>query len=81
LVTNTHKYAFNELGGKIFISLKQKENSFILIIRDNGKGFDYEKENKSLGLKLIHSLVLQQLRGEIEMLTENSTQYTIRFSL
>jgi len=81
LVTNAHKYAFNELGGKIFISLKQKENSFILIIRDNGKGFDYKKENKSLGLKLIHSLVLQQLRGEIEMLTENSTQYTIRFSL
>ena len=81
LVTNAHKYAFDELGGQIFISLKQKEQSFTLIIRDNGKGFIYDKENKSLGLKLIDSLVTQQLRGEIEMLTENSTQYNIRFSL
>ena len=81
LVTNAHKYAFDELGGEIFISLKQKEQSFTLIIRDNGKGFIYDKENKSLGLKLIDSLVTQQLRGKIEMLTENSTQYSIKFSL
>jgi len=81
LVTNAHKYAFDELGGQIFISLKQKEQSFTLIIRDNGKGFIYDKENKSLGLKLIDSLVTQQLRGKIEMLTENSTQYSIKFSL
>jgi two-component sensor histidine kinase len=81
LVTNAHKYAFGKQGGKIFISLKQKENRFTLIIRDNGRGFIYDKENKSLGLKLIHSLVLQQLRGDIEMLTENLTQYSIRFTL
>ncbi len=81
LVTNAHKYAFDEQGGQILISLKQENQSFTLVIQDNGKGFIYDKENKSLGLKLIHSLVMQQLRGEIEMLTENSTQYTIRFSL
>ena len=81
LVTNAHKYAFNKKGGQIFIMLKQENQSFTLIIQDNGKGFIYDKENKSLGLKLIHSLVLQQLRGTVELLTENSTQYTIRFSL
>ena len=81
LVTNAHKYAFDKKGGQIFISLKQEKQSFTLIIQDNGKGFVYDKENKSLGLKLIHSLVLQQLKGEVEMQTENSTKYTIRFNL
>jgi two-component sensor histidine kinase len=81
LVTNAHKYAFDKRGGQIFVSLNQIDNSFTLIIQDNGRGFIYDKENKSLGLKLIHSLVLQQLRGTIEMSTENATQYTIKFSL
>ena len=81
LVTNAYKYAFDGEEGEIFISLQQKDGVFILILRDNGKGFVYDKESKSLGLKLIHSLVLQQLKGEIEMITKNLTQYTIRFSL
>ena len=81
LVTNAYKYAFDGRRGEIFISLKQKNNEFILIVRDNGNGFIYNKDSKSLGLKLIHSLVIQQLKGEIEMISKNLTQYTIRFSL
>jgi len=81
LVTNAYKYAFDGGGGEIFISFKQKDNRFVLRVRDNGKGFVYNNESKSLGLKLIHALVIQQLRGEIEMMTDESTQYTIRFNL
>ncbi len=81
LVTNAYKYAFNGEKGEIFISLQQKDNKFVLIVKDNGKGFVYDKESKSLGLKLIHSLVLQQLKGEIEMITKDLTQYIIRFAL
>ena len=81
LVTNAYKYAFNGEKGEIFISLNERDGKFVLVVRDNGEGFIYDKKNKSLGLKLIHSLVIQQLKGEIEMITKNLTQYTIRFSL
>ena len=81
LVTNSYKYAFSGKKGEIFISLQQQDNKFVLIVRDNGKGFVYNKNSKSLGLKLIHSLVIQQLKGEIEMITKDLTQYTIRFTL
>jgi two-component sensor histidine kinase len=81
LVTNSYKYAFENNKGTIFISLHKKMQEYILIIRDNGKGFIYDKEEKSLGLNLIHTLVSQQLKGKIEMLTEGMTQYTIRFTV
>jgi len=81
LVTNAHKYAFEGDEGEVFVSLQQKENAFTLVIRDNGKGFVYDKESKSLGLKLIRSLAQQQLHGSLKMSTDNATQYTIRFSL
>ena len=81
LVTNSYKYAFGKDKGQIIVSLYQKYDAYILIIQDSGKGFTYNQKSKSLGLKLIHSLVEQQLQGSIAMKTENLTQYTIRFTL
>jgi len=80
LVTNAYKYAFESDKGLIFISLHKKAQEYVLIIRDNGKGFVYDKEKASLGLNLIQTLVSQQLNGKIEMVTNGMTQYTIRFS-
>ncbi len=82
LVTNAYKYAFaHTQKGTINISLQQKEKAYRLIIKDDGEGFTYNKESDSLGLKLIHTLVYEQLRGEILMKTEGSTEYQIKFSL
>ena len=79
LVTNSYKYAFREQKGSIEVELHEEENSFILTIRDDGEGFVYDKNSKSLGLKLIHTLVEEQLSGNLEMNTINQTEYIIRF--
>ena len=81
LVTNSYKYAFNGPEGEIAIDLYQIKKQYILIISDNGKGFIYNKEQNSLGLKLIHALVLEQLKGTLEMKTKPSTKYIIKFKL
>ncbi|MFW2377905.1 MAG: ATP-binding protein, partial [Cellulophaga baltica] len=61
--------AFSDNIGTITISLKkQANNSFLLHIGDNGKGFPKTvkfRDTDTLGLKLVHKLVLQ-LNGNIE---------------
>jgi len=81
LVTNSYKYAFDKLEGFIEIELHEEMNLFTLKIKDNGVGFIYDKESTSLGLKLIHALVKEQLNGSIEMNTLNKTEYIIKFRL
>jgi len=81
LVTNAYKYAFEDIKGSIYISLHHQENHFILIVEDDGKGFVVNNTHKSLGRKLIHTLVYDQLDGEMELDTDKHTKYTIRFSI
>jgi len=82
LVTNTYKYAFDNQDGDITISLTQENNHYILIIEDNGKGYNLNHINhNNLGLKLIHTLIYNQLGGEMEQETHNCTKYTIRFTI
>ncbi|MFT7879229.1 MAG: 7TM diverse intracellular signaling domain-containing protein [Sulfurimonas sp.] len=81
IITNSHKYAFDEEGGKIFIRFHQCNGKYRLIIEDNGKGFDRKNVRHSLGLKLINILVLDQLRGGLEIDTTGRTKYDITFTL
>lgn len=81
LVTNAYKYAFDEHIGTISITLKQNKNDFILTIKDNGKGYTLDKNKHTLGLKLIHALIYDQLEGIMEKETNNHTKYIIRFSI
>jgi len=79
LVTNSYKYAFDKNEGEISIQLYQQNELYILFVSDNGKGFKYKKEQESLGLKLIHTLILEQLKGKLSIYTENSSNYRIEF--
>jgi len=83
LVTNTYKHAFPDNKGTISVSFKKEREAenYILIVKDNGKGFVINENSKSLGFKLIKTLVYNQLEGEMEIFTENYTKYTIRFKL
>ncbi len=81
LVTNAYKHAFTDDIGSIYISLQHNKNNYILIVEDDGKGFVIDKNHKTLGLKLIHTLVYDQLGGEMEVFTNSHTKYTIRFSI
>ncbi len=81
LVTNSYKHAFENGSGSITIRLKEAKKHYTLTFEDTGKGFVPDKQHRSLGLKLIHTLVQDQLGGTIEMNTNGQTQYIIKFSL
>jgi two-component sensor histidine kinase len=82
LVTNSYKYAFENIkNGLIEIVFEKKDNRYILIIKDNGKGFDMNKKKKSLGLELVYSLINEQLKGSIHCDSKNRTKYTIEFTI
>lgn len=86
VITNSLKYGFKDMDeGTIFISLEKLAASnynYKLIISDDGVGFPKDvnfRNTKSLGLKLIHKLVLQ-LRGNIEKdNAKKGTYYIITF--
>jgi two-component sensor histidine kinase len=81
LVTNAYKYAFDDHKGTVSIFLHHNKNNYILTVEDNGKGFTIEETNKTLGLKLIHTLVYDQLGGNMEIFTNSHTKYIIRFTI
>jgi PAS domain S-box-containing protein len=83
LLTNAFKYAFpHHQDGEIQIHLrKEKEDTFILIIKDNGVGlpatFSMDSE-KSLGMFIVRLLV-EQIDGKIDISRQNGTTFMIRF--
>jgi two-component sensor histidine kinase len=82
LVTNAYKYAFNGSLGIIHVSLfSDKKGHYTLVIEDNGSGYTIDSDVKSLGLKLIRTLIYEQLEGSIEIDSYQHTKYTIRFTI
>jgi len=84
-LTNSLKHAFNDTTNcKIFISLKQDNNTIILKIEDNGKGLakDIDIYNcNTLGLKLLRTIVKNQLLGELYYTHTKNSTFTIKFNL
>jgi two-component sensor histidine kinase/ligand-binding sensor domain-containing protein len=83
IISNSFKYAFNETSeGIIEIKLeKLNEDRFVLIIGDNGKGFDkdpFEGESNTLGLELV-KILADQLNGKVEKLKQKGTYYRLEF--
>jgi len=82
LVTNSFKYAFdNYEKAHIEIALSQKEDSFELTVKDNGKGlpesFDWQKA-KSIGLRLVRRLS-KQLYGNFSYEFQDGASFTVQF--
>jgi two-component sensor histidine kinase len=85
LITNSLKYAFPEnRQGEIMLSLQQIEDQLEMEYEDNGVGipkdFDWKSSN-TLGLKLVRTLVENQLDGSIDMERNNGTKFTIKFNI
>ncbi|MEN8122489.1 MAG: PAS domain S-box protein [Bacteroidota bacterium] len=84
IVSNSLKYAFSSRdNGIISIELANLNNTHVyLSISDNGIGlpenFDSENTN-SLGMFIITNLSKRQLKGELEMNSENGTHFIIKF--
>jgi two-component sensor histidine kinase len=64
LVSNSYKHAFDDKNGNIFISLVKVEDTYILEIEDDGKGYDKDTTS-NLGLLIIKTLVESQLNGTV----------------
>jgi two-component sensor histidine kinase len=81
LLTNAFKYAFPAGEGQISVSITREEQSYIIIVQDNGiglpEGFSLDKVT-SLGLQLVTTLA-KQLGGTIEFSRQNGTKFAIRF--
>lgn len=85
LITNSIKYAFpDNREGFIRVSVLKDDQvgEFQLQVMDNGIGLpediDLEK-SRTMGLQLVHSLVTNQLQGEITLVRNSGTEYHIKF--
>jgi two-component sensor histidine kinase len=87
ILSNAYKHAFKgRKQGKIEISALQENGRIRITVRDDGIGlpgkFDISR-TKSLGLKLIRTLVQHQLKGSLTLKSqngaENGTEISIEF--
>ncbi len=75
LIVNILKHAFTEekSNALITISLHKENNTLLLKVTDNGKGFNLKKKKeKSFGLKLINSLS-RKLKADLTITNKNGT--------
>lgn len=85
LVTNALKHAFpadHRAGAYVRISFVRTGDGYRLIVSDNGRGFrggGTGGPRRGLGLSLVAMLV-QQLRGTMEVDGERGTEFRIEFS-
>jgi PAS domain S-box-containing protein len=85
IISNIYKHAFKgKRNGLVEISLSVKGDQLRIAVRDNGvglpTGFDIEKSNR-LGLKLMRTLVEQQLRGSVTITSIAGTEVVIEFPI
>jgi two-component sensor histidine kinase len=85
LISNSLKHAFpKRKSGTIFISLRKLGEMLELRYQDDGPGLprDFDPSHiETLGLKLVHSLAVHQLRGTIELAHHSGTEFVFRFPL
>ena len=86
LISNCYKHAFGEKDeGKVeVIAQKQKDSKVLVIVKDNGSGMpgaiDFQKAN-TLGMKLVHILVRDQLKGDIYITGNSGTEVSFEFGI
>ena len=84
LVMNSYKHAFRGIQSPaLMIKLHRSSKALVLVIRDNGSGLPQNfasDEMKTLGMKLIYSLVAQ-LDGEIRFSSRRGTECVVTFPL
>jgi two-component sensor histidine kinase len=82
LITNSIKYAWekNDSPKKININFVKEGDMITFKYSDNGKGFQKNIKNHSLGSILISSFVSRQLMGELKTYNESGAVTLITFN-
>ncbi|RXJ86773.1 histidine kinase dimerization/phosphoacceptor domain -containing protein [Arcobacter sp. CECT 8985] len=85
LITNSFKYAFKDnKNPKLNIKISKNKTNLTMIVKDNGVGLNDDFENisdKTLGLKLINTIVRFQLFGEVKYKYEDGAKFLITSTL
>ena len=86
LVSNAFKHAFKgRQEGRIEVSLMEtKDRTIIIKVKDNGIGFPKEIDilkTDTLGLKLVKSTILDQLKGELKVERDAGTAIIAEFKI
>ena len=83
LISNSFKHAFPDgKGGDVYVSLQLIDKEVELVVRDNGKGIPQNMDishPSTLGLRMVTSLIKNQLKGKMEIKREKGTEVKIRF--
>lgn len=79
IVTNSIKYVTKE-APIIHITMLQNRDIYRLEVYDNGDGLQ-ETKHKGIGMKLITTLVEDQLDGTLKIFNKNGLHYLIEYSL
>jgi len=82
MITNCIKHAFpGDRRGKITINFEKTNDKHIIRIQDDGIGLPKDlniNKTSTLGMQLINNLTAQ-LDGEIQVKSNNGTEFTIIF--
>ena len=85
LLTNSFKHAFlDNKKGKIDINITKNQDKLKITLQDNGKGFSQtyeESSSKSLGLRLVNTIVKYQLFGKISYIYDKGAKFDIECKL
>lgn len=80
LVCNAYKHAFPKGIGTIQIALQADGDDNVLVVSDDGIGLpdNFEVNMKTLGLRLLNTLVMQ-IDGILDITSLQGTTFTVRF--
>ena len=68
LLQNSLKYAYDEQDeGQVLITLIPGDINSTLKVADDGRGYDVENTNQSLGMSIVTTLVKDKLRGNLNI--------------
>ncbi len=81
LINNSHKHAFQNIEApQIKVSFKKDKDIVVFDYQDNGEFKVKTEERVSMGMKIIN-MMISQLKGEVEYLTEKSFHIKIKINL
>ena len=81
IITNSHKHAFGTAKqGIIDIEVLCRDNHLLMMIRDNGVGFDITDKTETFGIEILKDLV-SQLDGKLVYSPQGGASFTIETSL
>jgi len=85
ILSNSYKHAFRgRTHGTVSVSVRKRKGNLRFIVSDDGigipKGFDINLANR-LGLKLVRTLIQQQLKGTLKFIGDKGTEVIIEFPM